>query len=77
MKENQKESGLNRKEWLEELVSEGIRLEYFPVGAKLSKDMEWILTIDNKKIQDTECWEMYRDGGDSPTDAILEDLSYA
>lgn len=67
---------MNREEWLNELLIEGVRLNYFPVGVKLSKDKEWILTKDNKKFQDTECWEMYRDGGDSPTDAILEDLSY-
>ena len=66
-----------KRKWLLQLIKDGIELSYFPEDAVLSDDMDFILFKDGKVFQDTECWYMYYINGDSPRDAILEDLSYA
>ena len=66
-----------KRKWLLQLIKDGIELSYFPEGAILSDDMESISFDDGTYFQDTECWDIYYESGDSPRDAILEDLSYA
>ena len=65
-----------KRKWLLQLIKDGIELSYFPEGAILSDDMESILFDNGYCFQDTECWDMYYDSGDSPRDAILKVLSY-
>ena len=65
-----------KRKWLLQLIKDGIELSYFPEGAILSDDMESILFNNGTCFQDTECWDMYYDSGDSPRDAILKVLSY-